>query len=62
MCNLGEGIAEEAREEGREEGREEQTLVHLRNIIKKTKMTLEQAMDMLEVPIDSRPMYASMIR
>ena len=58
MCNLSEGIAEEAREENTKE----LTLTHLRNLIKNTKMTLEQAMDTLEVPADSRSMYVSLIR
>ena len=58
MCNLGEGLVEETREETWEEA----TLTHLKNMIKNSKLTLEQAMDVLEVPIDSRSVYASMIR
>lgn len=58
MCNLSEGIAEAAREENTKE----LTLNYLRNMLKNTKMTLEQAMDTLELPADSRSMYASLIR
>lgn len=55
--SLGEYLVEETREEAREE----MTLTHLKNMLKNSEFTLEQAMKMLEVPVNSRPMYASMI-
>ena len=57
MCNLGEGLVEETWEEARVE----MTLIHLKNMLKNSKLTLEQAMDMLEVTISSRSLYASML-
>ena len=56
MCNLGEGLVEETREETWEEA----TLMYLKNMLKNSKFTLEQAMDMLEVPVNSRSLYTSM--
>ena len=57
MCNLSEGIAEEARAENTEQV----TLIYLKNLIKNAKMTTEQAMDALEVPVADRPKYAELI-
>ena len=53
MCSLGEGLVEETREE--------MTLTHLKNIMKTMGISLEKAMDILKVPVNSRSMYASMI-
>ena len=53
MCNLGEGLVEETREE--------MTLTHLKNIMETMGISLEKAMDILKVPVNSRSMYASMI-
>ncbi len=53
MCNLGERLVEETREE--------MTLTHLKNIMETMGISLEKAMDILKVPVNSRSMYASMI-
>ena len=57
MCNLGEGLVEETREETWEEA----TLTHLKNIMDSMGISLEKAMDILKVPVNSRSTYASMI-
>ena len=44
--------------EGREEGREESLLSSLKTLMKKLKLTIEQAMDMLDVPPDARKALA----
>ena len=38
------------REEGREEGREESTLIHLRTLMKKQNLSMEEALSILDVP------------
>lgn len=57
MCNLSEGIAEEAREEAWEEA----TLKNLRSLIKTAKIPIDQAMDMLEAPTIERSRYAELL-
>lgn len=57
MCNLSEGIAEEAREEAWEEA----TLKNLHSLVKTAKVSIEQAMDMLEVPATERPKYIELM-
>ncbi|MBO6305699.1 MAG: hypothetical protein J6M62_11600 [Selenomonadaceae bacterium] len=44
-----------------EETREEATLTHLKNIMDSMGISLEKAMDILKVPVNSRSTYASMI-
>ena len=74
MCNLSEGIAEEAREEGLKEGRNEgrkegrkegedtATVRHLKHIMAKMNFTLDEAMDMLGVPEETRSQYAGLVQ
>lgn len=52
---------EEGREEGKEEGVESATVAHIKDIMEKLKYTIEQAMDLLSVPAEQRPMYEGMI-
>lgn len=68
MCNLSEGIAEEARAEAwaeatklNKEIAKETTLNNLRSLTKNAKVSIEQAMDMLEVPELDRPQYAELL-
>lgn len=55
----------EGREEGRvrglEEGRQEGTLFALRNLMKNTGMSVEQAMAALSIAEADRPRYAGML-
>ena len=48
----------EGREEGRKEGREESLLRSLKSLMKKLKLSVEQAMDMLDVPSEARKTLA----
>lgn len=57
MCNLSEGIAEEAREQTTEQV----TLSLLRNLMQNMKLTTEQAMEALGIPATERPKYAELI-
>ena len=57
MCNLSEGIAEAAMVESEERT----TLKNLRSLIKTAKVSIEQAMDMLEIPALERPKYAELL-
>jgi len=60
-----EGRAE-GRAEGREEGwgkaKEEDMLSGIRRAIKKQKMTLEAAMEYMDIPLEQQPKYAAMLR
>ena len=58
MCAAIDEMMEDSREEGREEGREESLLSNLKTLMKKLKLTVEQAMDMLDVPPESRKALA----
>lgn len=89
MCNLSEGIAEEARaeawaeanklsagiaeeareeglkegrNEGRKEGEDTATVRHLKHIMAKMHFTLDEAMDMLGVPEETRSQYAGLVQ
>ena len=65
MCNLSEGIAEEAWEKGHKaawDEAEEQTLLkNLRSIINKMKLSVEEAMEMLEIPSTDRAKYSKLL-
>lgn len=51
----------EAKEEGREEGREDTLLISIKNLMQMLKMTAEQAMDALQIPVDEQEKYARML-
>ncbi len=65
MCNLGEVIAREnmakGMAQGRTEGREEMLLFSIRNLIKNTGWSLEQAMKTLGVPQEEWPQFSQLI-
>jgi predicted transposase YdaD len=65
MCNLSEGVRDEGiaigLERGREEGREENTIASIKNLMKNLKLSLEQAMNTLEIPDADRLDYANAI-
>ena len=52
---------EEGREEGRIEGRNETLVDSIKKIMKSLKISAEQAMDVLEIPVDCREKYLSML-
>ena len=43
--------------EGRKEGREEGIIVSLKNVMKKLKLSLDEAMEWMEIPINKRAIY-----
>lgn len=50
MCNLSKGVEERGIRKGIIQGREEEKLNSIRSLMKKLNLTLEQAMDVLDVP------------
>ncbi|MDO4292542.1 MAG: hypothetical protein Q4C65_04830 [Eubacteriales bacterium] len=73
MCNLSELILEEGLEKGREDtkekgleeglekGREDTTCKMLKNLIKNMKVSLSQALDILEIPESERNKYQKLL-
>lgn len=47
--------------EAKEEGREETLLISIKNLMQMLKMTAEQAMDALQIPVDEQEKYARML-
>ena len=56
-----EGI-KEGRKEGIKEGAQQDRAASLRSLITKLKLSAEQAMDLLEVPTDERPIYRELLQ
>ena len=48
---------EEAREEGREEGIDQNRVESIKNIMKKLGYTIQQAMDLLDIPAEEQKKY-----
>ena len=65
MCKAMEELIEEARivgrEEGREEGRETERILSIRNLCKNLKISVEQAMDALMIPLNEREQIAGRV-
>ena len=65
MCNLSKGVENRGIRkgiiQGREEGREEEKLNSIRSLMKKLNLTLEQAMDVLDVPKSEQEKYAQLL-
>lgn len=51
---------EDQKESGRREGRKEEKVQNLKYIMKNLKVTLQQAMDILEIPEAERSLYTSL--
>ena len=49
------------RNEGRTEGRTDERMSNLRQLISKLKMSAEQAMDVLDVPMSERQRYRELL-
>ena len=64
MCNLSKGVENRGIRkgiiQGREEGREEEKLNSIRNVMDTLGLTLEQAMDVLDVPKSEQEKYAQL--
>ena len=52
----------EGRKEGIKEGAQQDRAASLRSLITKLKLSAEQAMDLLEVPTDERPIYRELLQ
>lgn len=52
MCDVLESYRKAGIEEGRAEGRENAIIENLRSMMRKMNTTLEQAMDILDVPVE----------
>lgn len=52
----------EAMQEGRAEGRTDERMSNIRQLIAKLKMSAEQAMDVLDVPMSERPRYRELLQ
>lgn len=65
-----EEALEEGRQEGRQEGREEgftkgkdeERLFNIRNAMKKLNLSVEKAMDFMDIPAEDQPKYALMLK
>ncbi len=70
MCNLSEGVWEKGIEKGMEKGiekgiekgRQETILATAKNLMKTLKLSVEQAMDAMDVPQAERPKYAELLK
>ena len=56
-----ERISEE-RQEAMQEGRADERMANLRQLIAKLKLTIEQAMDVLDIPMSERQHYRDMLQ
>ena len=54
--------AAEAREEGRLEAREEERVFSIQNIMANFNVSMEKAMDALQIPVAERAKYAAMVK
>ena len=61
MCNLSKGVENRGIRKGIIQGREEEKLNSIRSLMKKLNLTLEQAMDVLDVPKSEQEKYAHML-
>ena len=66
MCNLGESILKEGFEQGLEQGLEQgeikATIELTKKLMKTTNVSIEKAMDMLELPQEIRPTVIEKIK
>lgn len=54
--------AEEAMEEGRREGQEKESLFSIRKMVDRFGISIEKAMDVLEIPAGEREKYTMMVK
>jgi len=57
MCRALEQIIEESREQGIEQGIERERRLQIENIMEKLKITGQQAMELLGIPVAERSKY-----
>ena len=51
-----------AREDGRKEGRDSVVVASLKSLIKNTRVTVEEAMNMLDIPVADRSKYLALLK
>jgi len=56
-----EYFKEEGREEGREKGREEGQFLSLKNLMKNMNLSLEKAMEVLQIPGENRNKFQALL-
>ena len=69
MCRAFEEVRDEAREQAREQGRaegrvegiEQERIINIQNLMKSMKLTTQQAMDALMIPVSEQPKYAAIL-
>ena len=65
MCRAFEEVRDEAREQGRVEGRvegiEQERINNIQNLMESMKLTAQQAMDALMIPVSEQPKYAAIL-
>ena len=69
MCRTFEEVRDEAREQGRVEGRaegrvegiEQERVKNIQNLMESMKLTAQQAMDALMIPVSEQPKYAAIL-
>ena len=62
MCNISEVILERGLTEGLEQGIEKNQLDNIAKLMKKLKLTEEEAMDMLDIEEENREKYHKMLK
>ena len=53
---------EEAREEGLSQGLENGMVISIRSMMEKLNLSMEKAMDVLQIPIGERAKYAALVK
>lgn len=61
MCNLSKGIEEKGMAKGLEKGKTEAILASIKALIKKLSISAEEAMSMLDIPDNDRPLYMRLL-
>jgi hypothetical protein len=62
MCNLSEGIEKRGEDLGKAKERDSITIKHVQALMYKSGLTVDAAMDILDVPEADRPRYAEIIK
>lgn len=61
MCNLSDGVWNEAMEKGVEQGIEQGILTSLKNLMNNMHWTAEQAVEALGISEEDKPKYSSLL-
>lgn len=61
MCKVMEDMRNQAARDGAKKAEEQTTVSHIKEIMDKLKYTVDQAMDLLNIPMGQRDTYAGLI-